>query len=80
MSAVEPHTDQDRKILVSCEQVESDALFVNDLKALASQLNDKMLEAQQRGFKVDLKIKATWKTDENYLRERIQLTVWREVC
>jgi hypothetical protein len=72
--------DQDRKIPINCEQVESDALFVNDLKALASQLNYKMLEAQKRGFKVDLKTKTTWKTDENYLRERIQLTIWREVC
>ena len=60
-------------------QQDQDALLVNDIKALASQFNERIIDAQKRGFKVSLKIESLWKTDETFVRERITVKVWQEV-
>lgn len=51
----------------------------NDIKALASQLNEKILEAQQRGFKVSIQTRPAWNTDEDFMRETVTVRIWREV-
>ncbi len=55
------------------------SLLVNDIKALASQLNHLIVKARQKGLKVDLTIESLWKTDETFMRDRVSVKVWQEL-
>ena len=58
---------------------ECEALLVNDIKVLASQLNERILQAQQKGFQVKLETHSKWKTSEDFMRETVNVRVWREI-
>lgn len=61
------------------EEAENQALLVNDIQVLVSQLNERILQAQERGFQLQVCVKEAWHTSESFMRKRIAIRAWREI-
>jgi hypothetical protein len=65
--------------LLLAKKSENQPLLVNDIQVLASELNDRMLQAQQQGCQLQVSVKEAWRTSEPFMRKLIVIRVWQEV-